>query len=75
VTAFCVGIQRRHGQGEAQILLYVVGYGVEVRHAGAEPAQGDVLDVLRPDRRKFGEGSAAGGDPGGGQNRTPAEPA
>ena len=54
-----VGVERGHLQGEAEVLLHLLGDGVEVRHAGAELAQRDVLDVLRPDGREPGDRAGA----------------
>ena len=59
-----VAVQRRHLEGEAQVLLHLLGDRVEVGHAGAELAQRHVLDVLRPDRRETGDGAAADGQAG-----------
>ncbi len=54
-----VGVERGHLQGEAEVLLHLLGDGVQVGYAGAELAQRHVLDLLRPDGGEPADGAAA----------------
>src|SRR5262249_40455805 len=53
----------RHLQRDAEVGFALLGDLVDVRHAGAELAQDDVLVVLRPDGRRT-HYAADGGDAG-----------
>ena len=52
-----IRIRRRHFERDAEIGLALFGNGVEVRHTGAELADGD--RVLRPDGREAGDKAGA----------------
>ena len=59
-----IRIHRCHRDGDAGIGLALRCDVIEVRHAGAELAQRDVLDVLRPDGGEAGDGARTNGGTG-----------
>jgi hypothetical protein len=56
----CIAVQSGHFQGEAQVFLHLLRHFIEVRHPGAELAQGHILDLLCPDHRRGKRGGPEG---------------